>query len=259
MKFNRIIIYCDYGLDDAIASLHILEHSDMFEYIDIVPIGGNVPVITAYRNAHSLFAAADGLGLVDKTKTRLIDTRAVPQPKANIPDIHGTDGIGDVLRHKACDLAVVPITDFVHELKTKKQPERDCVLSLGPCTVPMLVGYVPFCTVLMGGATHEPPNYGKYEFNEALDPDAFRTYAYSAAAVATLDTCHLGKFDFLGLAKNPLAKMLTERCFELDKARDALPVVYDLVAALAVTHPQDFDAVRVRRDDGAEYNELLFK
>ena len=154
MEFNRIIIYCDYGLDDAIATLHILEHSHMFRHIDVVPIGGNVPVITAYRNAHSLLAAAAELGLSDKTKTRLIDTRAVPQPKANIPDIHGTDGIGDVLDHKPCDIPVVSIDEF---------------------------------------------------------------------------------------------------------ARGALPVVYDLVAALAVTRPQDFDVVRVRRTDGVEYNELLFK
>ena len=259
MEFNRIIIYCDYGLDDAIATLHILEHSHMFRHIDVVPIGGNVPVITAYRNAHSLLAAAAELGLSDKTKTRLIDTRAVPQPKANIPDIHGTDGIGDVLDHKPCDIPVVSIDEFARGLKAEKQPERDCVLSLGPCTVPVLVGYVPFCTTLMGGTTNEPPNYGKYEFNEALDPDAFKTYAYSASAVATLDTCHSGKFDFYALAENALSKKLTERGFALDAARGALPVVYDLVAALAVTRPQDFDVVRVRRTDGVEYNELLFK
>ena len=55
MDYNRIIMFCDYGLDDAIATLHILRHVDMFGKIDVVPIGG---VQTAYRNAHSLLAAA---------------------------------------------------------------------------------------------------------------------------------------------------------------------------------------------------------
>ncbi len=41
MDYNRIIMFCDYGLDDAIATLHIFRHADMFGKIDVVPIGGN--------------------------------------------------------------------------------------------------------------------------------------------------------------------------------------------------------------------------
>lgn len=257
MRYNRIIVYCDYGLDDAIATLHILKSSSMFDAIDIVPIGGNVSVETAYRNAHSLLAAADEIGLVDKAKLRVIDTRDLPQPKADIPEVHGSDGIGDILVHRTSDIPVIPIGEFIAELEAIQKPDRDCVLSLGPCTVPLLVGYAPFCTILMGGATDEPPNYGRYEFNEALDPEAFRKFALYGAAVATLDTCHNGIFDFPSFGTDELSKKLIARCIELDEKRGALPVVYDLVAALAVTHPQDFDAVRVRRNDGVEYSELI--
>ena len=59
-KYNRIILFCDYGVDDAVATLHILSHADMFGAIDIAPIGGNVSVETAYRNAHTLLAAYGG-------------------------------------------------------------------------------------------------------------------------------------------------------------------------------------------------------
>ncbi len=256
MKYGRIIVFCDYGLDDAIATLHILDNADMFERIDIVPIGGNVTVDTAFRNAHTLLAAARA----DKNKVRIIDTREIGQAAADIPDIHGADGMGDMLEHATSGTVVVPFSAFKTEIAETAEPSRDCVLSLGPCTVPIKLGYTPFCTVLMGGATNESPNYGDREFNEAMDADAFKKYAYTATAVATLDTCHDKKFDFEHKRfGNALADGLLERYVDMCKRRNAFVTVYDYVAALAVTDPELFDAVRVRRSDGVEYNELIYK
>ena len=93
MGYNRIIIFCDYGLDDAIATVHILGNAEMFEHIDVVPVGGNVTVDTAFRNAHTLLQYAKA----DKRKVRIVDTRAFGQAAADIPDIHGADGMGDML------------------------------------------------------------------------------------------------------------------------------------------------------------------
>ena len=256
MDYNRIIIFCDYGLDDAIATLHILDRADMFERIDVVPIGGNVTVDTAYRNAHTLLKNANA----DGSKVRIIDTRDFGQAAADIPDIHGADGMGDLLQPVESALEVVPFAEFKAEIAEKAQPSRDCVLSLGPCTMPVKLGYTPFCTVLMGGATKERPNYGDREFNEAMDIDAFKKYAYTATAVATLDTCHDKKFDFEHKRfGNALADGLLERYIGMCKRRNAFVTVYDYVAALAVTDPELFDAVRVRRVDGVEYNELVRK
>lgn len=254
MKYNRVIIFSDYGVDDAAALLHILCNADMFEAIDVVPIGGNVDVDTAFRNAHTVLAAAGR----DLKKVRIVDTRAIKQPFADIPEIHGSDGIGDFLQPKACAAPVVMFDDFKRELNNTAVPERDCVLSLGPCTVPVLLGYTPFCTVLMGGTTADEPNYGDYEFNEALDPDAFGKYAYTATAVATLDTCHDKRFAFETMKTgDELTDKFISRCVELCKARNVEKIsVYDYVAALAVTCPERFEAVRVRRADGVEYNEL---
>lgn len=255
-KYDRIILFCDYGVDDAVATLHILAHSELFERVDIVPIGGNVPADTAYRNAHTLLAAA-GYG----NKARIVDTRAIPQPSADIPDVHGADGLGDILEHRPSSATVIPFDEFAAELRGDKKPTRDCVLSLGPCTVPNLLGYAPFCTVLMGGATEEPPNYGDYEFNEALDAPAFKRFAYSATAVATLDSCHDPRFDFEHMRMgDELTDKLVTRCVQLCKARGAEKIaVYDYVAADAVIRPERYDVVRVKRSDGAEYNELRLK
>ncbi|MCH5164890.1 MAG: nucleoside hydrolase [Clostridiales bacterium] len=255
MKYNRIIMFCDYGLDDAIATLHILEHSDMFEYIDIVPIGGNVNVQTAYRNAHALLSAASA----DKSKVRIVDTRKIPQSAADIPDVHGKDGIGDVLDHKEADIPIIDFDSFKNELKSKAMPHRDCVLSLGPCTLPILLGYTPFCTVLMGGTNKEQPNYGKYEFNEAMDVAAFEAFAKTATAVATLDTCHDKKFDFDSFTMRcELANKLIEQYLSLCKSRSATTAIYDYVAALAVTDPELFEAERIERADGVQFNELIY-
>lgn len=256
MDYNRIIMFCDYGLDDAIATLHILDNADKFDMLDIVPIGGNVSVQTAFRNAHTLLAAAK----VENKNIRIIDTRSIEQCAADIPDVHGKDGIGDLFEEKTSNAAVIDFEAFKTELEKTKNPSRDCVLSLGPCTIPIMLGYAPFCTVLMGGTTNEKPNYGKYEFNEAMDVPAFKKLAYAATAVATLDTCHDKTWDFDKLALDTeLGNKLVKRYIELCKARSAHIAVYDYVAALAVTHPERFDAVRVRREDGAEYNELRIK
>lgn len=253
MKYNRIIMFCDYGLDDAIATMHILRRADMFEKIDIVPIGGNVSVHTAFRNAQTLLASAD----VDTDKVRIIDTRNIPQQSADIPDIHGSDGIGDVLPQATSKAAVVDFSAFKAELETSARPDRDCVLSLGPCTLPVMLDYTPFCTVLMGGAVKELPNYGDYEFNEALDVSAFAKYAFGATAVATLDTCHDENFGFENFQTgDPLTDKLVSSYKNLCASRDATFAIYDYVAALAVTDAQLFEAERVRRADGVEFNEL---
>lgn len=253
MTYERLIVFCDYGLDDAIATLHILDNAELFGAIDVVPIGGNVPVAVAFRNAQTLLAAAHP----DKSKVRIVDTRGISQPAENIPDVHGGDGMGDVLTPANSELDVVGWDAFVAEIAANKAPARDCVLSLGPCTLPAKLGYIPFCTVLMGGTTNEPPNYGGYEFNEGMDVAAFADFAAAATAVATLDSCHGSGIDFehadLG---GELAARFAARYIEMCKARHAPLAVYDYVAALAVTHPQLFDAVRVRREDGVEYNEL---
>ena len=256
MDYNRIILFCDYGLDDAIATLHILRHADKFGCIDVVPIGGNVGVQTAYRNAHTLLAAAN----VNVNKVRIIDTRAIKQTAADIPDIHGKDGIGDVLEQKPSAVQVVDFDAFREELKIKARPSKDCVLSLGPCTVPNMLGYTPFCTVLMGGTNKEEPNCGDHEFNEAMDLNAFKAYAKTATAVATLDTCHDKKFGFDSFVTgDPLTDKLIERYKSLCVARSAPVAVYDYVAALAVTNPELFEAERIRRADGVEFNELTYR
>lgn len=253
MRYGRLIMFCDYGLDDAIATLHILGNADMFERIDIVPIGGNVRERIAFRNAHTLLAHAHP----DKNKARIIDTGRIVQCAEDIPDVHGGDGIGDVLEPMMSELDVIDFTAFAAEINASKNPERDCVLSLGPCTLPVMLGYTPETTVLMGGTTREQPNFGAYEFNEGCDITAFRAFAKKASSVATLDTCHDEGFDFDNYKTNDeLANTLIARYVKMCRLRSAPVAIYDLVAAFAVTNPEMFERVPIVRPDGVTYNEL---
>ena len=51
---QNLIIFADYGLDDAAATISVLNAHDKFNAITIVPIGGNVPVSMSFNNCFTL-------------------------------------------------------------------------------------------------------------------------------------------------------------------------------------------------------------
>lgn len=53
---KRYVLLCDYGLDDAVATLYLLNNSLKGDRFDIMPVGGNSEVNAAYVNAQKLLA-----------------------------------------------------------------------------------------------------------------------------------------------------------------------------------------------------------
>ncbi len=49
--------------------------------------------------------------------------------------------------------------------------------------------------IIMGGCDNEEPNFGDYEFNHCLDPEAFSYCTKFPHAAITLDTCRVEKLD----------------------------------------------------------------
>ena len=60
----KLVVFADYGLDDACATVYVLENRERYEDVYIVPVGGNVEAARALTNAKKLLAAAKADGFV---------------------------------------------------------------------------------------------------------------------------------------------------------------------------------------------------
>ncbi len=252
---KKLAVLCDYGLDDAIATTYILDRADRFDRIDILPIGGNFPRDISHSNAKRILSYYKHLSNV-----RIVDTSSVKQPSESLPDIHGGDGIGDVLDGK-CD-CTAPVIDYNDWIKTVGDDYT--MLSLGPCTVTLdilkKVGARPL--VLMCGNISEPPNFKGYEFNHALDINAFAECVKYPHASATLDSCHHPKCDFykIDLSGDGLFYRLARRSAELARERgEGLCAIYDLVAAVYLIEPERFDVEVMTDKDGNRVSVIKYK
>ena len=180
----KLILCCDYGLDDAAATVDALAHAadDGYESVALVAVGGNVPRTVALRNAMKLAAF-----LKPKVPVEIVDTTAGAQPEEFLTTIHGNDGMGDLFPTPECTVQTVPFAEFLRELTG----EYD-LLSLGPMTLVPRILERGVCRtfVFMGGNIAEEPNFHGYEFNHALDREAFSAVVkqYPHTAV-TMDTC----------------------------------------------------------------------
>ena len=180
-------VLCDYGLDDAVATVHLLNNLKPADRLDVVPVGGNSEVSVAFRNAQTLLSNYDG----DLSNVRIVDTRRIVQPWAKLPSIHGEDGMGDLFAHVSSGLPVVGFSEWIEE----KAPLY--VVSLGPCTVTSEILKKRTVTdlLIMGGCVAEEPNFNGYEFNHYLDIPAFNECVKYPHAVATLDSCRAPRFN----------------------------------------------------------------
>ncbi len=245
---HHLIVFGDYGLDDAAATVSLLKQGERFDRIDIVPIGGNVPTQVSHRNALTLLAQFPRC----LPKIRVVDTREVAQPSEYLADIHGTDGMGDLLD------PVVPTVDRVDYtpwLDTLTGEER--VLSLGPMTlVRPLMERHSHPLVVMGGCIHTPPNFRGYEFNHCLNKEAFAFCAPLAQAVITLDTCrvpslNVREWDVTG---DDLYAAILRRDVELSYQRgEDGCYVWDDVAAHYMLTPERFTTVTETDPHGVTY------
>ena len=254
---KNVAIMCDYGLDDAIATLYLLKYASLFDKIDIVTIGGNFPQKQSLINAKRILTYAEA----DVSNVRLIDTAMAPQSEDSSPEIHGLDGIGDVLPDAYDEkVPVVPYDAWLEELD-----ESYTVVSLGPCTVTADIlrkkGELPL--IIMAGNIAEPPNYNnEYEFNHGMDTESFSYCVKYPHKIATLDTCHIDLCN-LNLIERPteglLGKMVA-KYRELSLGRDeTVCSVYDMVAVVYLVHPDRFSFYEACDPQGNLLNVLKYE
>lgn len=243
---KNLALLCDYGLDDAIATLYIFKNSDMFENIDILPVAGNFPLSKVFINTKRIISHCAGL----PDNIRIVDTSCISQPEESLPEIHGNDGMGDVLPLSFEEkVPVVNYTDWINEVD-----DSYTVLSLGPCTVTVDIlrkkSNLPL--IMMAGNIAEPPNYNGYEFNHGMNISAFAECVKFPHVAATLDSCHCYPCDLnhLTLSGNDLFNTLIKRYNFLSAERkEESCYVYDLIAAVYLVHPDRFTVKTMKDKD----------
>lgn len=175
---KRLIVMCDYGLDDAIATLRLLkERPDL--PLDVVAIGGNFSAEISLLNAKKLLSVVGA----DPKTVRLVDTTAEPQCYERVCQIHGQDGMGDCIFGEA-EYPSLEFSKWISDVE-----EGDDLLCLGPMTlceqILSRIGRGRF--VFMGGCVDEIANYNGYEFNHGINPDAFSRCVKRPHYAITLD------------------------------------------------------------------------
>ncbi|MCL2796640.1 MAG: nucleoside hydrolase [Firmicutes bacterium] len=275
---KQLIIFSDYGLDDACALAYLLEHADRFDGIDVVCIAGNAPAACSLSNAQKLVnsgqwtvdggqlrgqgSEARGQGsrarCPHRAAVRLVSTNDFPQNYARLPSIHGEDGMGDLFP-KPETIDAVPYAEWAKSL-----PESVIILSLGPCTVSLdvvkrLKNLKASEHIVMGGMVKAVPNHLGMEFNQALDPGSFNAQVKFPHVIATLDTCRAPQFNLAVWRgkSDSLLHRLVNRANELAEARHPdNSYIYDLITALYLIEPQIFEARAVTDPWGNRLREL---
>lgn len=244
----KLILCCDYGLDDAAATVDALAHAaeDGYEGVALVAIGGNVPRTVALRNAVKLAAY-----LKPTVPVEIVDTTAVVQPEEFLTTIHGNDGMGDLFPEPQCAVPTVPFDAFLRDLTG----EYD-LLSLGPMTVVPYILERGTCRnfVFMGGNIAEEPNFRGYEFNHALDRKAFSAVVgkYPHTTV-TMDTC---RHVLLNIQDNPpdgdsLLHRIVRRSREMTfVSGEKGCYIWDDIAVKYLRHPDWFQTQEATDRDG---------
>ena len=171
-----VLIDTDAGVDDALALILALRSPEI-SVKAITTVAGNVEVGKCTRN---VFTILDELQTPDPPPVAQGAARPLRRPVFTAPEVHGSDGLGDMRGRKAKSRRPNP-----HAWKVI----RDCCLQYsGRLTIVALGPLTNLATVLrkdpralrsvkrivsMGGAFRVPGNTGPVaEFNYFVDPDA---------------------------------------------------------------------------------------
>ncbi len=251
----KTVLLCDYGLDDACATLKVLQERREGETVDIVAVGGNDSAQKSLTNAIKL------LGLVGNPSwVTLVDTTAIPQNHSYLPSIHGEDSMGDLTEYPSDPVTPVPFDEWLRDVDSHIR-----LVSLGPCKITNLIldriGE-PDLLLIMAGNVAEEPNYEGYEFNHRIDISAFEQCVKHPHVIATLDSCRTAAFNFSAVKHGESGELsrFLDRSVELAKQRHPdNSYVYDYICVSYLYEPQDWDTVSAVDADGNRLNMLKHK
>lgn len=246
----KLILCCDYGLDDAAATVDALMHAkeDGYSEVVLVAVGGNVPSEVSLENAKKLLGDLPFF----YPETTVVDTTAEAQPSEYLNLIHGEDGMGDLFAPRPeFGVRVLSFAEWLKSLSGEY-----VLLSLGPMTLVPRILACGTCKkfVFMGGNIAEAPNFKGYEFNHALDRNAFAETVKKYPHVAvTMDTCRNKLFNIQehGVAGDGLMRAIVNRSRALTfRSGEKGCYVWDDIAVKALRHPDWFETYEATDRDG---------
>lgn len=249
----RLVVLCDYGLDDAIATVNIFNHRQQFGFIDIVAIGGNFSAETSFQNATKLISNI----APDDDRVRVINTANVEQNSKALYFVHGNDGMGDLL--DKCDGKVnwMYFDEYVSRLKPGY-----ILLSLGPATLAkrLILAARPLKLVMMGGCCDGTPNFEGDEFNHGMDKEGFAFCCREPHACVMLDTaCNALDIQQADIPCDSLYHRLMARYRDLcTQNGEKGCYVWDDVAVWYLLRPDLFDIVEKTDKYGNQINCLSY-
>lgn len=245
---EKLVIFADYGLDDAAATVSLLNRADRFSAIDIIPIGGNVPAKVSHRNCYTLLSCYPELLF----KIRVVSTGHIDQKSEYLADIHGNDGMGDLFEHPE---NYPEVTELTFEEWLEGFTGDELVLSLGPTTLVRRLLEKHTCKklVIMGGRVKEAPNFNGYEFNQALDTKAFAFCTKHPHVAITLDTCRCKELDMrlVEITGEDIHSRIikADQALSITRGEDGC-YVWDDVAACFLLFPERFEVTAETDPDG---------
>ena len=250
----KTVMLCDYGLDDACATLKVLEERNENDEIVLVAVAGNDSAQKSLDNAKTLISNVE-----NRKGITIVDTTDVVQNCAYLPSIHGKDSMGDLLTFKDVDITVVKFNDWLNTTN------NDIVLiSLGPCTITKkIIEKIgnPKTLLIMGGNVAEEPNFNGYEFNHAIDIPAFAWCVKRPHLIATLDSCRCSAYNFISYKfdDNTLLGKMLNRSIELAKARHPdRSYVYDYICVSYLYEKEKWNLKSMTDSDGNILNVLVY-
>ena len=248
---KKLIIDCDPGHDDIIASLIALAHKDEFEILGFTTVCGNQTIDKVTDNILKVLDFLDLSYPVSVGADRPLNRDPEPQPLA-----HGKSGMdGPTLADPISTPYRLNAVEFMR--KCLMENETVTLIGIGPLTnIAMFLRSYPELKdrieeiVIMGGSVYSGNILAKSEFNIYHDPEAAKIVFNSKVklTMAPLEVCKAGAYRvdeldyFLGRGK--VSQLVYELLnFYMNYARrhnqEASPI-FDMTTIIYLLNPEIF-------------------
>ena len=249
---KKIIIDTDAGVDDAIAIMMALGHSDVLDILAIITVTGNTSVEYATQNVHYLLKAChhDQIPIYDGESHAL----HFAWQAGSAAEFHGPTGLGFVQLEPKIPMKNDGVQTLLRLIK--ENPNETTIVCLGPLTnVAKALQYDPDTMakvkeiVLLGGTLTLPGNItSSAEFNIYSDPEAADSVFKSSikktmVPITPCNDAHIHETQFSQLESSLQRQFLSDvlgHYLKVSRDYGENGTIYDTFPVSLLTNPSAF-------------------